>query len=68
MPTIVCNLAALVVAGLFYTWRAYRVALLHRHRTLRERVAYMLWVMANNGSAKDQTDSLNDIGLTAAQT
>jgi hypothetical protein len=38
--------AALAVAGIFYTWRAYRDTLVRHQRLLRERVAYMLWVMA----------------------
>jgi hypothetical protein len=48
MPTLVCNVAALAVAGLFYCWRAYHGQRLLRERTLRERVAYMLWVAADN--------------------
>ena len=48
MPTILCNFAALAVAGLFYTWRAYHGARLQRTQALRERVTYMLWVMANS--------------------
>jgi hypothetical protein len=43
---IPCGLAALVVAGIYYTWRAYFEALMRRERTLRERVAWMLWVAA----------------------
>jgi hypothetical protein len=46
MHTICCSLAAFTVASIFYTWRAYHDALLKRQRTLRERVAYMLWTMA----------------------
>jgi hypothetical protein len=46
MHMIPCGLAALAVAGLFYTWRAYNDTLLRRDRTLRERVAWMLWVAA----------------------
>jgi len=46
-PTIPCGLAAFVVASIFYGYRAYTEWLLHRQRTLRERVAYMLWVAAN---------------------
>jgi hypothetical protein len=42
-----CGLAALAVAGIYYGWRAYFHTLLRRQRTLRERVAFMLWVMAN---------------------
>jgi hypothetical protein len=40
------NVAALAVAGLFYLWRAYNVAQMQRERTLRQRVSFMLWVMA----------------------
>lgn len=47
MPTIYCSIAALAVAGLYYSWRGYAHQLLYRQRVLRERVAYMLWVMAN---------------------
>lgn len=47
MPSIVCNLSALAVASLFYCWRAYHTDQLRRGRTLRQRVAYMLWVVAN---------------------
>jgi hypothetical protein len=46
MHTICCNIAALAVAGIFYTWRSYLVRQSRRERTLRERVTYMLWVMA----------------------
>src|SRR5207253_2713436 len=46
MPTLLCNFAALMVAGLFYSWRAYSLSHIRRLRTLRERVAYMLWMMA----------------------
>lgn len=42
---IVCNLACLLIAALYYTWRDVYVE--RRRRTLlRERVAYMLWVAA----------------------
>ncbi len=47
MPTVCCGVAALAVACIFYTWRAYAYGLAQRERALRERVAYMLWVMAN---------------------
>jgi hypothetical protein len=47
MHTICCNLAALSVAWIFYAWRAHFARLARRERTLRERVSYMLWVMAN---------------------
>jgi hypothetical protein len=47
MHTIYCNLAALSVACIYYFWRAHVAKLARRERTLRERVTYMLWVMAN---------------------
>ena len=48
MPNIICGLAALSVATVFYTYRAYFEHLKARQRLLRERVTYMLWVMAND--------------------
>jgi hypothetical protein len=47
MPNVICGLAALSVASVFYTYRAYVDHLMARQRTLRERVTYMLWVAAN---------------------
>ena len=47
MPAIVCSLAAFTVASIFYAWRAYMFDREKRERSLRDRVAYMLWVMAN---------------------
>ncbi len=49
MQLICCHVAALTVASIFYTWRAYAMDLLTRHRVLRDRVAYMLWVAADVG-------------------
>jgi len=46
MPNVICGLAALSVATVFYAFRAYTDLLKARQRTLRERVTYMLWVMA----------------------
>ncbi len=48
MLTICCNLAALTVACLYYSWRHFADKHLLRDRVLRERVAYMLWVMAGH--------------------
>jgi len=36
-------IAAMAVAAIYYGWRAWW---LQRMRTLRQRVTYMLWVMA----------------------
>jgi hypothetical protein len=38
---------ALAVVAIYYIWRGYFRMFLCRERTLRQRVAYMLWVMAN---------------------
>ena len=47
MSVVVCTASALSVALLFYSWRSYHQKTEHRDRLLRERVTYMLWVMAN---------------------
>jgi hypothetical protein len=47
MNAIVCAVSAMSVAVLYSSWRAYFEKALQRERQLRERVAYMLWVMAN---------------------
>ena len=47
MEPIMSSAAALAVAVIFYTWRAWQQVQFRRERLLRERVAYMLWVMAN---------------------
>jgi hypothetical protein len=46
MPAIVSSCAALAVAGIYYGWRAHWQGF--RQRSLRSRVTYMLWVMAQN--------------------
>ncbi len=47
MGTVYCGLSALSIALLFYSWRGYHDKLICRHRQLRERVTFMLWVAAN---------------------
>jgi hypothetical protein len=47
MPAIVCSVAAFTVASIFYTWRAHFETQFKREQQLRQRVVYMLWVMAN---------------------
>ena len=58
MPNVICGLAALSVATVFYAYRAYFDHLLARQRTLRQRVTYMLWVMANVTGDEVQTPTL----------
>ena len=48
MNVVVYASAALSVALLFYSWRTYHRNQERQDKTLRERVTYMLWVMANN--------------------
>ena len=47
MQPLIGTFHVLVVTVIFCLWQASRQALLVRERHLRERVAYMLWVMAN---------------------
>jgi hypothetical protein len=47
MHAVSTGVAALAVATIFYIYRGYIGVLLQRRRQLSERVAYMLWVMAN---------------------
>jgi hypothetical protein len=54
MQLICCHVAALAVASIFYTWRAYAMELLGRHRQLCDRVAYMLWIAADLGDWSKQ--------------
>jgi hypothetical protein len=49
MHLVMGNVAVLAVTAIFYAWRAY--AQCRKQRQLRERVAYMLWVMANRADA-----------------
>jgi hypothetical protein len=47
MQTIYCGLCALAVAVIYYGWRGYHQRHEGRQKVLRQRVAYLLWVMAN---------------------
>jgi hypothetical protein len=40
------SIAALAVASIYFVWKRYYLFQQHQQRTLRERVAYLLWVMA----------------------
>ena len=50
MEIVFCGLCALAVAVLYYTWREYNTRLIERQKVLRERVTYMLWVMASGAT------------------
>ena len=47
MQLLFTSLPTLTVSILYCAWNAYHGARLLRQRTLRERVAYMLWIAAN---------------------
>jgi hypothetical protein len=48
MNSIWCSLAAVAVSLLYCFWRSHQVLLARKQQHLRERVAYMLWVMAES--------------------
>jgi hypothetical protein len=50
MSIVFCGIHALTVALIFYSWRDYHERLIGRHQQLRDRVAYMLWVMAKGAA------------------
>ena len=53
MQPIVTNMAALAVTTLYYLWRAHYQTRLRRQRVRCQRVAYMLWVMAERFQNND---------------
>ena len=46
MQAVLMSLPTLAVSTVYCLWNVYRMAYCQRSRKLRERVAYMLWVMA----------------------
>jgi hypothetical protein len=48
MVPIVASFPTLAVASLYCLWSVYRRSLRGRERALRERVVYMLWVLATD--------------------
>ncbi len=58
MQPIVANVAALAVATLYYLWRDRYHLRRRRDLVLRQRVAYMLWVMAEQVEQVDASFSL----------
>jgi hypothetical protein len=62
MHPIVANVAALAVAALFYLWRSHYEARRQRLRIKRQRVAYLLWVIAERIEEADPSFSLNGHG------
>ncbi len=62
MEMLCCNVAALAVALLYYTWRSYDQARAARRRLLGARVAYMLWVMAERMDPHSEAFTLHGVG------
>jgi hypothetical protein len=52
MQMIAFSYPTLAVSTIYCIWLAYRRAVLQRERDLRERVAYMLWIIANRMSTE----------------
>jgi hypothetical protein len=48
-PLLVPSTAALAVSAIFCLWRHYRQIQSKRERQRRERVAYLLWAVAQRG-------------------
>ena len=48
MHAMAGSVAALAVASIYYVWKTYFQLQLQRERTLRERVTYMLWIVAQH--------------------
>jgi hypothetical protein len=48
MPALYGSVATLAVASIYYVWKVYIQARIQREQMLRERVAYMLWVLAHD--------------------
>jgi hypothetical protein len=46
MNPVVCHFAAVAVAMLYCSWRRHQGLLVDKQRVLRERVAQMIWAIA----------------------
>jgi hypothetical protein len=57
MILISTNVAALAVAVIFYTWRGYFQIERKRRQLLRERVAFLLWAVADE-EEMEEADAL----------
>jgi hypothetical protein len=50
MDLFASSLSLTAVSAIWFGYRMYQARLIERHRRLRERITYMLWVMANNAN------------------
>jgi hypothetical protein len=55
MNPIACHFAALTVSMLYCLWRRHQELILRKQRVVRQRVALMLWVIAQG---QEESDSL----------
>jgi hypothetical protein len=46
MQPLYSTFTALAVSSIYIAWQRYVTFRLHRERTIKERVTYMLWTMA----------------------
>jgi hypothetical protein len=47
MPLFFCAAAIAAVSVIYLFWRSYQTSLFVRRRVIRERVAHLLWIMAD---------------------
>jgi hypothetical protein len=52
MQPLWANVAAIAVVAIYYLWRSLDRAQRRRELRLRERVAYMLWALAEGGKSR----------------
>ncbi len=51
------SVAVLTVSALYYAWKEFHFKTRNREEVLRERVAYMLWVMADQVEEEEDAPS-----------
>jgi hypothetical protein len=50
MQAVLCSVPTLAVSAIYCLWHFHGEQLRRRNRVLRERVAYMLWVVASRAA------------------
>ena len=50
MQALLCSVPTLAVSAIYCLWHVHGEQLRRRQRILRERVAYMLWIMASRAA------------------
>lgn len=65
MPLLYCTLALASVTVIYLFWKSYISVLMQRRRVLRDRVTFMLWVMAEETETssrhRPEFDSMPDM-------